>query len=111
MTKINDTLFREYAELNKKLEELEGRKEEIRAQLKQSMEDADLQQYKDENGTFFLKAVRLWKYSGAVEGLVEKIKDQNDKLKELKAKEQESGIAKEDGVAISFNFRAIKEKE
>lgn len=79
----NLTIYEAYCLLQKQIDALEEKKEELRSQMAEQIPEAG---HKDDTITAYWKITKKWKYSEAVDHL-------NKSIKEIKKSEEESGIA------------------
>lgn len=77
-------IYKQYCELQKKIDLLEEEKDVLRAKISDSLPEDG---YKDEDITAFWKTTKKWQYSPKVKGL-------ETELKATKKAEEESGEAK-----------------
>ena len=85
-TPISDALYDEYATTLSMIEQLEVRKEQLKASILDEMGGQGLQQMKTEKATFTITATAKYKYSDEIETL-------ENGIKESKKMERENGTA------------------
>lgn len=83
---MNDTLLKEYAELDAKCRVLEDAKDILRSKILEGLMGQSMDHVKSEHGSFTVCVKRSWTYSPSVKKLEEKVKIAKDT-------EQKKGIA------------------
>lgn len=103
--------YTEYAILEAKINELKERQSKIKAEILDEMVKNGVKNAKTDLGTFNIAILKSWTYSedlGETEKSVkEEVKELNEQVKAMKAKEEEDGIATCEETP-SLRFTAIK---
>ena len=84
---MNKVQLKAFAKLQGQIKELEGKRDQMKADIVEAMTTEGTTKQETEWGTFTVAARRNYKYS-------QKVSDLNDKVKLLKIKEEENGTAK-----------------
>lgn len=112
---MEEKIFVQYIEIQTKIRDLEKEKKELSGKCFQEMKLNELKQVKNPLGTFSIMERKSWTYSETVKSQEEQLATQIAELnktagiKELKTKEEESGVAKAE-VSESLRFQLIKPK-
>lgn len=100
---MDKKLFKQYAELKAARDELDEKMSKINGKILEALVDARMDRYNAEFGVFSVVPRKTWKYS-------DKVNQTEVKLKQLKEKEQESGVAQFEE-SQSLRFTPSKDNE
>lgn len=84
---MDKKVLKEYQNLEKKAEEIEKQRSELRAQIVEELQKEKVKKMESEYGTFTVASRVTYTYSEAIKKL-------NEKVKLAKVKEERKGIAK-----------------
>src|SRR3990167_1683930 len=112
---MNKKPFQEYSKLEDKIKGLEQEKLALRELCLEEMQKEKVDQVKSDFGTFSITERKSWTYSPKVAKQEKEVKSRYDTLilplenevKELKKKEEESGVAKAK-ISSSLRYQASK---
>lgn len=113
------TIYDEYVKLEQAIAKLEGKKVELREQIKADIKDKTAPVVLA-GGTFVRTIIKTYKYTAAIDQLQEKVDAQIQPLKEkitalLNTVKNEKKIQEDAGIAekvesVNFQFKVAKEK-
>ena len=99
---MTDEKFIRYAELTKQIANLEAQQLALKFELTEEMEKEDIQELKNDLGSFYFTTRKTWEYP-------EEVQQEEAKLKDMKKQAEESGEA----IYLehrTLGFRMAKEK-